>query len=339
VWDPYRDRDGLIHTQKVGPPPNDGPSTNNGLLYTAEACVIMQLSNVSCDRQTFSDAVSTAVVKPGLYRRSKEDTTDTEAPDDYVGLGAFAGVCGFHDVAHNILNYGTGGDQASSSSVLGLGTGDFTNIRDKVQQCKTIPYNYNNVDPTKFTTATWMGKFPAIITHWKLGAGDRPASDEFAVWSAALLFSAKQNAPGQDHWLQSWLMVLTYQMSPYHSTVADYAVTQWWKMFHQRYPGGIKQTMTEYLDKGAPGNPFAEYIDNFELARNPSATIVDNNPDAANILDSVEGLMGMSCGQPTEPLSCIKYSSFSPTQFLAPLTSAVAAAEDSVRVVRLAVSV
>jgi cation transport regulator ChaB len=335
VWYPYTDRDGLIHSVKVGS--DRGPSTNNGLLYTAEACVIMQLNNVAYDRKQLSDAVKSAQVKPGLYRRSKEDVNDFEAIDDYVGLGALAGVCGFHDVAREILNYGNGEEQPSRAAILALGISDFTYIHDKIQECKSIPYNYNNVDPGSFSTATWMGKFPAVITHWKLGAGDRPTSDEFAVWSAALLFSAMQNASGQDHWLQSWLMVLTYEMSEYHSTVADFAVAQWWRMFHERYPGGVKQTMTEYLS-GAPGNPLAEYIDDFEQARNPSATVVDNNLDATNILDSVEGLMGMSCGQPPDAVSCITFSGFSPTAFLSPLTSAVAAADDSVRVAKVALS-
>ena len=44
TWAPYWHRFGLIHSVFVDKTTRD-PSTKNGLLYTAEACVIMQLRN------------------------------------------------------------------------------------------------------------------------------------------------------------------------------------------------------------------------------------------------------------------------------------------------------
>jgi hypothetical protein len=241
TWAPYRDRFGLIHSVPVDKTTQD-PSTNNGLLYTAEACVIMQLRRVSYDRSAIASTIASCEVKPGLFRRSPTNPQDQEGPDDYIGLGALAGVCGFHDIARNILAYGSGGG---------------------------LPYNYNNVEPGKFTAGSWMGRFPAIIIHWKIAAGEQPSTFEFAIWSGALEYSARNNMNAdspQDPWLQSWLMVLTYQTSGFRSAVADAAVKDWWDLLNRRWPGGIKQAMTTYLSVGAQGNPLSEFIEDFKDA-------------------------------------------------------------------------
>jgi hypothetical protein len=135
VWKPYTDKYGMIHTRKVGA--DGGPSTDNGPLFTAEACTIMQLQNVGYDRAKIAHGLEADQVRPGLFKRSPTSTTHLESPDDWVGLGALAGVCGFHDIARSILNYGTGQDQASGTTVAGLNIDGFTRIIDKIKQCTT----------------------------------------------------------------------------------------------------------------------------------------------------------------------------------------------------------
>ena len=243
-WTPYRDRFGLIHSVPVDKTTRN-PSTNNGLLYTSEACVIMQLRNVNYDRRAIVSTIASCEVKPGLFRRSPTNPQDQEGPDDYIGLGALAGVCGFHDIGRSILHYG----------------------RDGV-----VTNNYNNVDPNKFTWTSWMGRFSGADYSLKARCGEKPNTAEFVIWSAALEFSARDNMgthSPQDPWLQSWLMVLTYEASEFRSNVADAAVTNWWGLLRQRYPGGIKQAMTEYLSAGAQGNPLSEFIEDFKDARTP----------------------------------------------------------------------
>jgi hypothetical protein len=119
------------------------PSTCNGLLYTSQGCVIMQLRKVDYDRKAIASTIASCEVKPNLFRRSPTNPQDQEGPDDYIGLGALAGVCGFHDIARDILEYGNSGQ---------------------------VPYTYNNVEPGKFTGGSWMGRFPAMIIHWKMAA-------------------------------------------------------------------------------------------------------------------------------------------------------------------------
>jgi hypothetical protein len=154
-WDDYTDRFGIIHTEKVDLPNRD-PKTDNGLLYTAEACAIMQMKNVSYDRNRIAAGIKANEVKPGLYRRTPLKLDHLEAHDDYVGLGALAGLCGFRDVARDILAYGRGADQH------GLTPADakehFGSMADDMVKCKAFSYNYNNVTPGVWNWNTcWRG--------------------------------------------------------------------------------------------------------------------------------------------------------------------------------------
>jgi hypothetical protein len=122
-----------------------------------------------------------------------------------------------------------------------------------------------------------LARQPEIVTHLKIAAGERPTSEEFALWAAILIVSGNAGASSRDTWLQNWLMVLTYQMSAFHSATADYAVREWWKKLHATFPrGGVKELMTAYIGANAKGNPFAEFIDDFEQSRNPNAIMVDS---------------------------------------------------------------
>jgi len=338
VWAPYTDRFGLIHSEPVDPTTRD-PKTNNGLLYTAEACAIMQLSHVSYDRAKFREAIKASEVMPGLYNRSPINHNDEEAQDDYVGLGAFAGVCGFPDVAKDILNYGSANNGVSGTALILPSIDDFAALPKTIQQCGGVSYNYNNISPGKFSQATWMGRYPAMITQWKMAAGLRPTQADFGVWSAVLVSSGQSASTDQDHWLLSWLMILTYEMSPYHSTVADFAVGEWWGMLHARYPAGIKRTMTDYLGSGASGNPLAIYIDDFESTRNPAATNVDTDITSKDLLSQIQGTLTMSCGNTLPGAVCVDYSNFAPGNLLAPFTMALSGASNALSTASTAVAV
>jgi hypothetical protein len=297
VWKPFQDRFGLIHSVLVDPA-NLSPSTGNGLLYTAEACIIMKLRKVDFDGKAIAATFASCQVKPGLFRRSPVQD-DQDSVDDYIGIGALAGICNFHKIARDILSYGEGSDQGSREAVLvrdvlekaGGVLGRIKKGIEKLQPSLTIPYNYNNVEPGKFTLASWMGRYPALIIHWKLAARIQPNASELSVWSTILLLSAHQNMStlGQDSWLLSWLMVLTYQTAGFRSAVADAAVNEWWNLLRQRFTGGIKQAMTDYLGGGAKDNPLSVFIDDFRDA-DTGASVTVNDTDK-NPVGVVEGLL------------------------------------------------
>jgi hypothetical protein len=317
---PYTDQYGLIHDK---PPTSEVliPS-GNGLLYTAEACVIMQLSKVSYDRKKIADGVRDSQVKskPGLFNRGPTKLNDLEDHDDYIGLGALSNICGFRDVARAILSYGRGSDQSSGASALRSDCSDFGFARVQLNQCKTVPYNYNNVEPGKFCWSTWMGKSPDIITHLKLAAGERPTQEELSVWAAVLIYNGQMATLKKDEktpWLLSWLMVLTYQLAQYHSTTADYAAVEWWKLLHARFPdGGIKQAMTEYLSEGAK-HPLAKHIENFEDLHHRDPTMVDKISigDPQDLFRTLNGILTNNCG-PTSLRTCLDYRNYSPANLL-----------------------
>jgi hypothetical protein len=340
VFSDYQDYYCIVHTKK--PQDRDPGADNNGLLYTAEACTIMQLQNVSYDRNDIDTGLPHWQVEghPGLYRHAPENKTDTEGPDDYIGLGALAGVCGFHQVARDILNYGKPDDQVLpiagvTPNPISQGKACYASLRKGITPTGFIPYNYNNVDPGKFTLATWLGKEPAIITHLKLGAGERPTRSELAIWSAALLYSGESGLSdpphsNQDKWLQSWLMVLTYEMAHYHSGDADDAVAKWWNLLYQRYPGGIQQSMTEYLNLpgGTEANPLSKYIKDFKDKRDTTAISVD--AVEAGLVDALQGLLSTKCGLGFASGVCIEDDTASQALFSKTFDSAFSSAQATV---------
>jgi hypothetical protein len=313
VFSDYKDYYCIVHSTKDDN--RDPGHDSNGLIYTAYACTMMQLQNVSYDRNDIATGLPHWEVEghPGLYRHAPENKADVEGPDDYIGLGALAGVCGFHEVARDILNYGKPDDHAGplagfNPNPISKGKDCYASLRKGITPTGFIPYNYNNVDPGKFTLASWLGKEPAIITHLKIGAGDRPTPSELAVWSAALLYSGESGLSDpphshQDPWMQSWLMIQTYELSHYHSADADAAIAKWWTLLYQRYPGGIQQAMTEYLNQGgSDANPLSKYMKDFKDKGDTNAIYVDAiGPDFVNAL---QGIMS-SCGSPNTPGVCL----------------------------------
>lgn len=325
-WAPYTDRYNLIHTVKTGA--NGEPSTGNGLLYTAYACVTMSMRRTAYNKDGIAEGVRQSQVKVGLFGRGPSKLNDQNAHDDYWGLGALAGICGFRHVAYDILAYGEGHDQPSGADAVGLGGDRFGPLSEQVRQCTTIHYNYNNVSPGKFTPPSWFGRYPALITHLKLGAGEKPRPGEFAIWAASLIMSGKTAKEGDTNpWLLSWLQVLTYQLSQYHSPIADHAVNEWWKMLFARYPdGGIRQAMKHHLAAEAENHPLGRYIDNFRSARNPKANYISEGNGMHNFLGEVGNLLSEKCG-PGGSGICLNLTDFSPTKFLNPFGVAVSESE------------
>jgi hypothetical protein len=337
-WKDYRDRYGLIHTEIVK---NGEPSTGNGLLYTAYACVSMQLRNISYDKDQMAEAIRNSQVKPGLFGRGPSKLNDQNAHDDYRGLGAIAAICGLPHVANDILKYGRGPDQPSGASVLGLNKVDFGPFGEEVRQCTSIFYNYNNVTPGKYTRDSWLdswfGRYPDLITHLKIASGnERPTAEELVVWAAWLVHSGATAKTGDTTpWLLSWIQVLTYKLSAYRSSAADAAVSEWYRMLRARYPqGGIKQAMKEVLKGEAERHPLGKYIDNFENVRNPNAMNVsseDFRPIVRSLLRPDGGIVSTDCGSGAV---CLKFNGFSPANFVTPFRNNLVSSEQAVAKVK-----
>jgi hypothetical protein len=331
-WPLYTDRYGLIHTVRVA----DGePSTGNSLLTTAEACIVMRFNKMSLDKahkDKIVDALERSQVKPGLFGRGPTKRNDENAHDDYWGLGALDAICGFSGVARRILDYGRGGDQPSGSTVLAIDRAGFASVADKIKQCKTIPYNYNNVHPGVFARPyhSWFGRYPALITHLKGAADEKLSPDELGVWAASLINDTNNMGDDPGRWLVSWIQVITYQMWKYHSSAADFAVTEWWKSLRKTYPGGMKQVMRKYLAVEADTHPLAKYIDDFENFRNPNPTMVDTSSEVARLLGPIESILSHDC-EPNDRASCIRYNDFSPANVVTPFTLALSTSSAAVQ--------
>ena len=334
-WKPYQDKYGLIHT--ILAVPGGESQTGNGLLYTAIACTIMQLRNVAYDRIAIAAAIASCEVEPGLglYRHTPTNLGFQEGVDDYIGLGGLAGICDFRNIAKNILRYGEGAKQPLREAIFNLdpiqrGQGWLGLLREGTKVLNpnsVVPYNYNNVEPGKFTEESWLGRHVGAILHLRLAAGRALNSAEAVIWAGDREESGRQYLHESDHedsWLQSWLMVLTYELSGFRSATIDLAIKDWWIMLRQRFPGGIQEAMTKYLATG-PGfqnNPFGLFIEDFKDVRSGSTLGVMSAADG-DLLDAVEGLL----------------RDLSPLNFLAPFRKLLSDAEKALDLAQSALDV
>lgn len=246
---PFTDRYGLIHTKRVNE--NKDASTGNGLIYTSLAYGLSYLlyplnfRRVELQKAAWKVIVQ-CQVKSGLYRRSPDDDSG-EGPDDYLGLGFLSGVCGMEYVAQDILSYGK----------YGQGAGPWP-----------FKYVYNNLVPGWFRIQAWFGRFPALITHLKLGAGYYPSPWERLGWALSLVWDSYQPKQNQDAYIQSWMKIqVARPIYKYRTSfVMEWAIDSWWHRFHKTWPGGISQVYEAYL--GTANHPFVHYLQDLDYREN-----------------------------------------------------------------------
>lgn len=223
---PYTDANGLICPQSN--PAID--STNNGLLYTAEAIVaLMDNGELTPElKQHFMTVYGSCEVILGLMKRLPDGTGGQEGPDDYYGCGAAAAFCD-PSFAQDILNYSW--------------------LR-----------NYNNENPGKFTLKSWMGRFPHLMTHLKLAAGQSIWNPfERAWWAASLMISALVSNSNAGAWCLSWLQVRVWEAKG-NGLMEKLAVKFWRWRFNKNF--------------GNPGNMLGQY---FQNPNHPLALALQNS--------------------------------------------------------------
>lgn len=132
----YLDSNGLVTPSKNSPP------SDNGLLYTGQAIMIMDMLGETDGIPQLMDAMRACQIEPGLFNRHPwpRFKSGQEGPDDYVAIAAV-------DMhwAQCLLEYG-----------------------------RKHWYSYNNEIPGKWTFKSFLGRFLSLICHSKLCAGEKP---------------------------------------------------------------------------------------------------------------------------------------------------------------------
>lgn len=214
---PYIDQYGLVQYKP-------GEGSGNGLLVTSLHRICEELLGVRKtldDWVVFSRAVRSCEVDTGLFQRSP-GSSDLEAMDDYVGL------CAASPVVADWVHY-----QGSGQKFPG--------------------YNYNNVNPGKFTLQSWLGRMPHFPAHVQMAANEPHDSWRMPFWFGAVVLGAYGKDGDQDSKLMAWLLLY-----------AAKGKTIWWKpanwIFQRRLKkqwGSLKAVVSVAL--GAAEHPIAKY--------------------------------------------------------------------------------
>lgn len=202
-------------------------SSGNGLLFTAETIMVFVILGARNERmfKQFEDAYNRCQVQPGLLSRTPPGepfSQDQEGPDDYIG----AGVASYFlktDLAAKILEYG----------------------RDQ-----PFPYyNYNNIEPGKFSLYSWLGRQQNLICHLQFAAGEKPPMWRKLWWCAAIWDATRAEKGNQDAFILSWLCIKTMDG---RSWLCQKVANYWWKKLLEKFPSGMEEVFREYFGSAGP---------------------------------------------------------------------------------------
>lgn len=227
-----------------------GQGTNNGVAYTAQALVLLELHG-NRPRETSKDLLDALdrcqVVRNGqrlrgLYGRHVDVAGDLEAIDDYLCLASVSAVLQLPYIARDIIAWGRGHS-----------------------------WLFDNKSPDSPSYKSYMGplRYPALYCalHWAAGEKLPARPDYGPLWGAALRISADKDPREQDAFVQSWLLIQAYYRtaSELRREDATGAVGYWWKRFHDR---GLSmgKIVRAYLSQPAsePPHPLSLFWDDFE---------------------------------------------------------------------------
>jgi len=219
---PYKDQYGLVQNNNWGPDNKSAIGTGNGMRFTAEAVIAHYRASVydSVVLGRFKRAIELLEREPGLLNRQPRYIVDQDSHDNYIAAISIANIVG-SNLAHRIYDYG-----------------------------KKHWFNYNNVNPGKFTFRSWLGRKLEFRAHLKMAIGKEPNIIEKLYWCIVIFIAAGSKFDDRDEWVLSWFLIFTAR---YQHGIMGIVRRYWIKKFKHKVPGGIGKVLSRYYaDKGHP---------------------------------------------------------------------------------------
>lgn len=203
-------------------------ASNNGVMYASEYYAILALSRKLAlqDCEDFETKMSACLVKPGLLKRSPDNTRDQEAPDDYYGYLAGCHFTGNTHLALDVLHHG------------------WANFG-----------SFDNVNPGKFSFKTMLWRQPQLMAM-TYAAADKRVPVLLAIIAAAVIATSCSKRPPSDTDGRrlSWLLLSVMREK---SWLCKQASKIWMKRLYKDYNGrGMKAVAELYYGKD---HPFSKY--------------------------------------------------------------------------------
>lgn len=176
------------------------------------------------DNARFEAVIKSCEVVPGLLSRHPSLHQNVhQEHDDITAAITMSHICG-GDFARRFLAHGR--------------NGLFQNF---------IPYNFNNVEPGKFTWVTWIGRYQQVICHAQFAAGETPPWWRKVWWMVAMIKTAIW--PDQDGVVLTWMM---REVAKGRDPSCDRVIEFWEQKIPEAFPAGIGQVLQAYGWKDHP---------------------------------------------------------------------------------------
>jgi len=187
-FQPYTDQYGMITNN------NQGLSTDNGNLFTAHYVYGLVSTNQVNDRerQRILSVYANNFSQSGLLCRTPNFPGNRQAQDDIYGLmGAEALLSPkLRVLTRSVYEYGL-------KSACGIDSNDVFQSSQKriywalkiltLGRCRWV---WNNIQPGKFDTASWLGRFPAFIAVMRMSLREPINPFMWLWWAVSCLYSA-----------------------------------------------------------------------------------------------------------------------------------------------------
>lgn len=214
---PYLDQWGFVQ-------PALGANSFNGVLYTAEYILALYKQNILTmnDISNCINTINKVIIEPGLIKRTPS-YNEQEGPDDYIGFLCVAKLFS-SNYAKDFLKYG----------LKHWGS-------------------YNNEQPGKWTTRSFLWRQPQLIAHALYACGERPIAPLRFIWAITILLAGWRIPTNDlDARILSYLLIQNWDGKGWF---CKWVVRVWNKRLLKDYPNGMKDVMMNYFQ---PGHPLGE---------------------------------------------------------------------------------
>lgn len=167
-----------------------GNAQGNAALFTAHYVFGLHANNILSDKEIarIKQVYQNQFMEPGLLGKETEFFRDRQAQDDLFGLmGAEALMCPKREdrvMTKAIYDYG-------KKSAEGLEKGADDTDKKAYKWLKILTFGrrwvWNNIEPGKFKSDSWLGRFPNLIATMEMSQGKLINPLRWVWWAATML--------------------------------------------------------------------------------------------------------------------------------------------------------
>lgn len=241
----WRQPDGLIAPKSERPGTENPDTTGDGIKHFSmyHGLLVKRGESRPSDLVEFETVIRSCYVRPGLPHRSPTKTGE-QVSKDAIGSAAYAGKKLGSAIPYEILNLG-------NSMRWGPFKWFYPNLfPERFEKGGSIPFRM--IFTVEFWSA-WMGKNPEVVAHLQwcgLPPGHTPHILRI-IYQGIYFLVVKTGHTGLNSFNQEMV-----EAAYGHNSFLDLCMDVWVSRINYKWPGGLKQSLTEELE---PQHPNVRY--------------------------------------------------------------------------------